>query len=162
MGLFRRALVEPVGGGRYALRLREDERELLASLPLQLKELVDGAPDDPWLRRLFPPAYHQREDAAKQAEWHRLMGEDMLTRRREQLEVLASTAMATEVDEATLVGWSQAINDLRLYLGTRLDVTEDTDIEDFDEDDPEHGLYVLYGWLSFIQDHVITALSAGL
>jgi hypothetical protein len=162
MALFRKPLVEGVGGGRYAVRLRDDERELLASLPLQLKELVDGAPDDPWLRRLFPPAYHQREDAEKQQEWHRLMGEDLLDRRRQQLDVLASTAMADELSEEEVLGWSQALNDLRLYLGTRLDVTEDTDIEDYDEDDPDHGLYVLYGWLSYIQDAVITALSGAL
>jgi hypothetical protein len=162
MGLFRRPLVEPVGGGRFAIHLRDDERELLASLPLQLKELVDAAPDDPWLKRLFPPAYHQREDAEKQQEFHRLMGEDILERRRQQLDLLASTAMATELSEGEVLGWSQALNDLRLYLGTRLDVTEDTDIEDYEEDDPDHGLYVLYGWLSYIQDAVITALSAGL
>jgi hypothetical protein len=162
MGLFRDKVIEPVGGGRFAIHLRDEERELLASLPLQLKELVDGAADDPWLKRLFPPAYHERDDADKQQEWHRLMGEDLVDRRRQQLDVLAATAMATELDEDSLHVWSQAINDLRLYLGTRLDVTEDTDIDDYDEADPDHGLYVLYGWLSYVQDHVVTALSRSL
>jgi len=160
MALFRKPLIEGIGGGRFAIRLREEERELLASLPRQLRELVDGSADDPWLRRLFPPAYHQREDADKQTEWHRLMGEDLVVRRREQLDVLASTASATELDEEQVMVWAQALNDLRLYLGTRLDVSEDTDLDDYAEDDPDHSLYMLYGWLSYIQDSVITALSA--
>lgn len=159
MALFRKPLVEAVGNGRFALRLRDDERELLASLPLQLGELVEGAPGDPWLRRLFPPAYSQPDDAEKEAEWQRLMADDLVDRRRQQLEVLAGTATASEVDEEALHIWAQALNDLRLYLGTRLDVTEDTDIDDYDEDDPDHGLYVLYGWLSYVQDAVVDALS---
>ena len=48
-------------GGGVELRLSSDERSLLARLVAELRSLLDGAPGDPSLRRLFPaPAYRRR------------------------------------------------------------------------------------------------------
>ena len=44
--------------GTYALRLPGPERDLLASLVDQLRELLEVTTDDPSVRRLFPTAYH--------------------------------------------------------------------------------------------------------
>ena len=41
--------------GGYRLRLPREERELLASLPRQLREVLNAEEPDPALRRLFPP-----------------------------------------------------------------------------------------------------------
>ena len=49
-------------GGAVELRLSGDERSLLAGLVLELRALLDGAPGDPSLRRLFPPAYDEADD----------------------------------------------------------------------------------------------------
>jgi len=95
------------------------------------------------------------------------MSVDLHDRRRTQLGHLATTADATSLTEAELVGWANALNDLRLYLGTRLDVTEEAEWEDYaDPDQPEgsddQALYALYTWLGYLQENVIAALSDAL
>ncbi len=47
------------------------------------------------------------------------------------------------------------INDARLVLGTRLDVSED-DEPDFD--DPDIGLYLIYDELGYLLDSIVTAM----
>jgi hypothetical protein len=55
------------------------------------------------------------------------------------------------VSEEAMVSFVQAINGLRLVLGTMLDVVEDDDPDDIDDDDPlvgEHHLYNFLSWLA--------------
>ena len=155
---FRRRFVR-ARNGTYTIRLDEQERRLLGSLPGQLASLVQAEPEDPWLQRLFPTAYPK--DPEREEEWRLLMSVDLHDRRREQLETLARTADATSVSEEELHGWAQALNDLRLYLGTRLDVSEETDYEDL-EDEDDRQLFVLYTWLGLLQEETVAALSEAL
>lgn len=150
--MFARRPVRRSRQGRYQVNLSKQERELLALLPSQLVDALSD-PDDPGLRRLFPPAYHSEEDAARQAEYRRLMQEDLLDRHREALECLARTAGAYELSEEELVAWMRSLNDLRLVLGTRLDVSEDDDPAL--ARDPEHQVYYFLGYL---QECVVEAL----
>jgi len=145
--------------GSFLVLLSDDERRLLGSLPAQLSSVVDAEPEDPWLQRLFPTAYPKDPD--REQEWRLLMSVDLHDRRRAQLRTLAETAGAASLSEDELLTWSQAVNDLRLYLGTRLDLTEETTEEDF-EDEDDRDLLALYGWLSFLQGEVIDALSEAL
>lgn len=138
--------------GRFQLSLSNDERELLRVLPAQLVELL-AEPDDPGLRRLFPPAYHAEGDSQRQAEYRRLMQEDLAERHREALEVLARTAGADELTEEEMAVWMRSLNDIRLVLGTRLDVSEDDDPASGSE--PELAVYYFLGYL---QECVIEAL----
>ena len=155
---FRRR-VERQRNGSFVVRLGDDERRLLGSLPAQLAAVVDAEPDDPWLQRLFPTAYPKDPD--REEEWRLLMSVDLHDRRRAQLRTLADTAGATSLTEDEMLTWSQALNDLRLYLGTRLDLTEETTEADFD-DEQDRNLYVLYSWLGYLQEEVIDALSGAL
>jgi len=145
--------------GSFVVRLGEDERRLLASLPAQLATLVEAEPEDPWLQRLFPTAYPKDPD--REDEWRLLMSVDLHDRRRAQLATLAETAGATSLTEDELLTWSQALNDLRLYLGTRLDLAEETTDADF-EDEHDRDLFLLYSWLGYVQEAVIEALSDAL
>jgi uncharacterized protein DUF2017 len=157
-GLLTRKVVKRRRDGTYELRLEDWERTLLASLPGQLRAAIDEAPADPWLQRLFPVTYAQDPEA--EAEFRRLMAGDLLEKRYEQLDALAAAASAESLQEEELVGTVQAVNDLRLYLGTRLDVSEETEFEDFEEDSPDATLYELYQWLSVLQELMIQALSS--
>ena len=147
---FRRR-IQAKSDGTFTIRLGDDERHLLGSLPGQLAALVDAAPEDPWLQRLFPTAYPN--DPEREQEWRLLMSVDLHDRRRSQLATLAETASATSITEEQLHIWSQALNDLRLYLGTRLDLSEETTDED------HRDLFILYSWLGFLQEETIEALS---
>jgi len=136
--------------GRYQLRLSKDERELLRSLPEQLKAVLQE--DNPSVRRLFPPAY--TDDPEREAEYQGLMREDLLDRRHAAHEVMARTVDATDLDGDELSAWLATLNDYRLVLGTQLDVSED----DMGGTTPE---YALYRYLSYLEEAVVEALAAG-
>jgi hypothetical protein len=53
------------------------------------------------------------------------------------------------------------LNDLRLVLGTRLDVTEEMDF-DLDPSDPSAAELAVYAYLSWLQEQLVEALAAGL
>ena len=140
--------------GTFSLRLPDPERDILRQLPGELRQLLDSD-DDPSLRRLFPPAY--TDDVVKDAEYQMLMRRELLDRHRASLEVVERTIDAEVLSEDELSAWMAALNQLRLVLGTRLDVTED--MEEPSDDDPTAPAYALYAYLSFLQDQVVSALS---
>ena len=156
-GLRRR--IDRQRDGTYAIRLGDMERSLLADLPGQLASLVEAEPDDPWLQRLFPTAYPK--DPEREQEWRLLMSVDLHDKRRAQLQALAQSAGATSLTEEELLVWTQALNDLRLYLGTRLEVGEETTTEDFDDEEDQR-LFVLYEYLGYLLSEAIDALSGAL
>lgn len=152
--LERRRIKRNRSGG-FNLRLPPEERDILRTLPHQLRELL--ATDDPSLRRLFPPAYIG--DPEKEADYRRLMADDLIEGRKAALDIVEATVDAEVLDEEQLTAWMGAINDLRLVLGTRLDVSEDMDIEAMDEDDPRLPAFALYGYLGWLQEQVVAALA---
>ncbi len=152
--------VKRTRSGDLQLRLSAEERDLLRSLPAQLRELVDDEPGDPSLRRLFPPAY--TTDPQLEGEYRRLMGDDLKQRHKAALALMEETVDATSLTEEQATGWLSAINDLRLVLGTRLDVSEDMLATEVDPDDPRAPLLAVYGYLSWLEEEMVEALAAGL
>jgi hypothetical protein len=149
--------IRRLGSGRYALRLTRDERDVLRSLPAQLRELLGTT--DPSLARLFPPAY--RDDAASNAEYERLTRDALVADRLEALRVMEATVDADELTDEQLLAWLGALNDLRLVLGTRLDVTEESYAAELDPSDPRAPELALFAYLSWLQEQAVAALSAG-
>jgi Domain of unknown function (DUF2017) len=145
--------------GEVRLRLPRSERDLLRSLPSELHALLDAAPDDPSLRRLFPPAY---EDEADEAEYRRLMADELAAGRRRALQVVEETADRDRLSDDEAQAWLTALNDLRLVLGTRLDVQEETLLHGLDPGDPRSPELALYGYLSWLQEQLVEALGADL
>jgi hypothetical protein len=143
-------------GGAVELRLSRDERSLLAGLVEELRALLDGAPSDPSLRRLFPPAYDEEDD---ELAYRDLMGGELLEGRRAALHLVAETVDRDRLSAEEAETWLRALNDLRLVLGTRLDVQEDTFAEELSPDDPRAPALAVYGYLSWLQEQLVEALS---
>lgn len=146
--------------GGYRLKLPREERELLASLPSQLREVLRDGADDPALRRLFPPAY--TDDADADDEYRRLMREELLDGKLAALRIVEETAYAERLDAGELEAWLGALESLRLYLGTILDVTEESYDAPPHADDPDAPMMALYGYLSWLQEQAVEALSSSL
>jgi hypothetical protein len=144
--------------GGFDLRLPESERQLVTSLVGQLRLVLTGddVAADPGMRRLFPSAY--ADDAARDAEYREMVHDDLLAARLGALDVVEATVGASNVDEAQLLAWMGAINDLRLVLGTRLDVSEETAF-DADPEDPDAPALAVYQYLSFLLESIVDALS---
>jgi hypothetical protein len=159
MALLRRRRFTRTSSGEYTVRLRPEERSLLASLPEQLGALVAGGRTAP-TTRLFPPAYSDEPEL--DAEYQRLMGEELVRRRQVAVDLVRATIGRDRLSEEELQAWVGVCNDLRLVLGTLLDVSEDRDILDVDrasEDMPQRVLYLL---LSEIVEEGVHALAQGL
>jgi Domain of unknown function (DUF2017) len=148
--------------GDFLVRIPPSERELLRALPDQLRTLLsEGERQDPALRRLFPAP--TMDDERINAEFERLTRDDLVAERLRSVDAMERTLDADRLSEEDLVAWLAAINDLRLVLGVRLDVTEDTSAASFaslPDDDPRVRMYAVYTYLTFLEDHVVAALSA--
>ena len=142
--------------GDFEIRLPPEERALLRDLAPQLRVMLDSDLDDPSLRRLFPTAYP--DDPERDREYRQLVGDELRERRRAALDTLLATVDATNLDEEQLTAWMGAINDLRLVLGTRLDVSEDMDPVP-DPADPDAPMLVLYGYLGYLLETIVDALA---
>lgn len=143
-----------------------------------LEQLLDfsgptTAPEDPVLARLFPTAYPDDEDAAGD---FRRFTEGQL---RDGKAAAAATIIDSlesaglpdqpedglfidlELDNPTALSWMRSFNDMRLAIGTRLEVEEgDEDFwESLPEEDPRTQVHDIYQWLGYLQETLVDAVS---
>jgi hypothetical protein len=145
-----------VSDDEFAIDLGDDERELLVNLAGQLRDLLLES-DRPEVQRLFPPGY--ANDPEREAEYRAMVRDDLLEQRFAAIDLLESTAQATELDLAQMEAWMGSVNSLRLVLGTILDVSED--MVDLDPEDPNAPSYYVYGYLSSLLGEMVEAFSDG-
>lgn len=169
-------------GGEVSIRLDAGEVSVLRSLVSQILDLVQpgetgedpleralgigsltgstGAPADPVLARLFPSAYGDDEEAS--AEFRRYTEATLRDGKRADAETLLATSMPGHIQLTAeqAQAWLRTLNDVRLALGIRLEVTEEAqmEIEKMGEDDPRYPAFVTYDWLTYLQDSLVRAL----
>ena len=148
--------ISRTGPGHFALNLPRAERLLLRSLLGELRLLVEEK--DPTTRRLFPTAYP--EDPVKEREYHSLMGSELVASRLAAVDTVRKTLGGKELDLESLERWMEAVNSLRLVLGTRLDVTEELPV--LAPDDPDAPAYAVYEYLGWLLEQAVQAMSAEL
>jgi hypothetical protein len=178
----RAGYFEKVSGGGAAIALDDVEISILRSLAVQLLELVGPGepeqedadplaamfaegpskpPTDPALARLFPDAYEETGDAA---EFRRFTENDLRGRKRNDalamIKVLDAGGPVLKLNPEQARQWLGALNDLRLTIGTRLEVSEDADSELYrlPDDDPRKPLVMAYLWLGGLQESLVEAL----
>lgn len=165
--------------GGVIVKMETEEAEALASWVEQVDDLVaPGAlssddplaemvgidtnperPEDPAVRRLFPDAYVN--DAQASTEFRRYTEHELRQRKHQHClttvaglgTVAESGTVRLSADEAR--AWLGTLNDLRLVLGTRLDVQEDEAWED--ENDPRGPMLLVYQWLTYVQGTLVEA-----
>jgi hypothetical protein len=139
-----RTRITSAGDGGVDIRLEPELRELIASLARQLGELIDDpeAQDSPGLARLFPPA--SVDDPMEALGFEQLMGEALRAGKRESAAVVLATATNDHLDPEQTLAWMRCLNDVRLVLGTRLEIEEDTDIEELFRDPMTEQAAIMY------------------
>jgi hypothetical protein len=171
------------GDNAYLANFTEAEREVLVNLTEQIIELLaervdhhnddplaamvgitahDTPPDDEVLLRLLPNAYADQVDASE----FRRYTESTLRQRKQahamamRMHLKAAVDGVVELDHDSANAWLGAMNDVRLALGVRLKVEENThqDLELLAPDDPMRGVYAVYSWLGWLQESLIEAL----
>jgi hypothetical protein len=147
-----RSPVRRTRSGRYQLRLGAAERELLRALPQQVRPLVES--EDPSAHRLFPPAYDG--DPEREADYRGLVHDELKQRHLRSLSLLEETAGRSDLDEEEVLGWLGALNDVRLVLGTQLDMTEDPPPPDPADENARP--MAVYAYLSWLEAKLVDAL----
>ena len=120
-------------------------------------------PDDPVLARLLPDAYSGDEDAA--GEFRRYTERDLRDGKaaaaQTVLDTLPERGGRVTLTEDQAHTWLRALNDVRLALGVRLEVTEQVheEMARMDPADPRYGPLTIYDWLTAVQESLVAALS---
>jgi hypothetical protein len=155
--MFEKRAVRRARDGSYELRLPDGERRMLEEILPQLQQALQGdAASDPGFKRLFPKAYVQ--DPEQEAEYQALVGDELVAKRVAQVETVLATIREARLTEEELFAWMGAVNDLRLVLGTRLDVSEETDLA-VDPSHPDAAAYGLYAYLGWLLELLVDAAS---
>ena len=154
--------VERTGNG-FRINLQAEERDLIQRLMAELRSLLTGSTDDDRLRRIFPTAYHQEGDREMDQEYQRLMREDLVASRLMGIDLVdecldSAGRNNAQLSEGEMMAFVQALNGVRLVLGTMLDVDEDHDLDEVADDHPLVGEYHLYAFLSWVLDWSVRAL----
>lgn len=113
--------------------------------------------EDPALARLFPDGYSGDEHAS--ADFRRFTEQDLRAQKIAALsvarETLAEFSGKSTITPQQAQHWLKALNDLRLVLGTRLEITDE---DDRYRDSDEPGIQ-LYNYLTYLQGTLIDALT---
>ena len=158
----------PRGHGALDARLSTGEVEAIRRAAMDiLEELNDTT--DPGLRRLFPPAY--KDDPKREEEFEVMTRDDLLMRKRNAAEAVVKSIdkgktkkgmWSARLDDEAAQAWLALMNDARLILGTRLDVTEDMEPEPLPSEHPDAQQYNLYLYLGALESALVDALMFGL
>lgn len=147
--------------GRLRLQLDPVEIALLESMFDELATVAaadDDTAADPVVQRLYPTAHPDDPDA--DADYRALTQESLRSERLARIQACAaelSAARDVDLGDAEVAErWIKVLNDLRLALGVRLEITENDDpVGEVDETDQPR---LIYHWLTAVQDTVVTAL----
>ena len=114
-------------------------------------------PTDPILTRLFPDAYPDDPDASMEFRrfTERSLRDTNVTRAKRVLADLEGRTKLT-LNSDQWQQWVGFLNSLRLALGTRLEIDQESWNEERSESDPLYQLHELYDWLTWMQETLIS------
>ncbi|MDQ3951913.1 MAG: DUF2017 domain-containing protein [Actinomycetota bacterium] len=147
--------------GDLTLHVEEHEAGLLRQLVDETRILLEAEVprQDPVIARLFPDAYDDPEQAET---YHQMVGNELRAEKlralRQVSESLGQSGRAdiALTDELT-TAWLAWLTDMRLAVGTRLGVTEET--MEVDPESPDAPAYEVFHWLGWIQETIIERLA---
>jgi hypothetical protein len=155
--------VAPAAGGGVTISLSHRERELLRSLPDQLRPLVSGDEPAPSVAGvLYSRGY---DDDELEVEYRSLIGDDIVTQRVSALDAFAATLEAgaehrgiwtVELDADEAGAWLSAVNDGRLVLAALLGITDESQWETGPAD--ENPASIVLNYLGWLQTELVDAM----
>jgi hypothetical protein len=153
-------------GGDVVARLDPAEAGIVGLLLDQLEQLLHAdavdVSGDPVIARLFPDGH--RSDPEMAADYRELTESSLRSGKADDLAIVRATLPdgggEIRLDRDQAAAWLRTSNDLRLALGTRLDISEDTEPPDEVAGEDDQQLAVYY-WLTAVQGSLVDALVAG-
>ena len=151
-------LIEPISDGSFEVKILNWQHRMLESLIPEIRELLVTG-NSPSIRRLFPTAYPNDPDA--DASYQELVHDELLDSLLTALDRVECNLGTSHLSQTELHQWMQAINSIRLVVGTRLDVSEDDDPSTvLDETNPDRQLWLMYQLLTEMLSIIVNALDS--
>jgi hypothetical protein len=154
--------------GHVDATFERGELDLLEGLPEQLRTLYGTDDEDPARTRLFPRAYLDPTEEQAEAEWQALVHPGLMEARLDALTTLETTIAAAEPTRRDRLvvrlsaeqanAWLGVLNDARLALGSRLGITDDTELATLEPSDPNAPTLAAYGWLTYLEGELVETL----
>jgi hypothetical protein len=152
--------------GDVVARLDPAEAHVLGLLLDQLEQLLAADPadvdGDPVMARLLPAGH--RSDPELAADYRELTEASLRTGKTDDLAAvragLPDGGGEVRLDPEQASAWLRTTNDLRLALGERIGVTEDTEPPE-DPAGEEGQQLAVYYWLTALQGSLVDAVAAG-
>ncbi len=174
--------------GKYAATFESTEARLIADLVDQVRHLLaerraetpadplaaltgmtvgpPTPPEDPAVARLLPDFHAEDHELSSGL---RVLHEPEVIAMKDAaavrlLDTLPRGGGTVRLDQESAEAWMRALNDVRLALGVRLEITEDDmerpplDDDTDPSDDPIAAMFATYRWLSAVQDSLVTAM----
>jgi hypothetical protein len=138
------------------------ERELLLGLLDEMEGLLEEPRrGDIVDQRLFPDAYDDEKDAEA---FHELVGNELREGKRLAVRTVKDRlkgrgAIEMSIPEDEIEAWLTALTDLRLAIGTRLDVSEEMMGADIDPEDPVGAALSVLHWLGWLQESILAEIA---
>jgi len=142
---------------------RPDDGELAALEAMVHGPGAEEPPEDPVLARLLPDGY--RDDPAAAGEFRKYTEPALRSAKhaaaQQMLDTLPEAGGRIQLTSDQALSWLKALNDVRLALGVRLDVTEEFEEQwsRLKPDDPQWSAFEVYAWLGAVQESLVQALA---
>ncbi len=154
-----------VRGGDVVARMEPAEVGIVSLLLDQLEQLLDADADDvggdPVMARLLPEGH--RGDPELAADYRQLTEASLRSGKADDLAMVRATLPdgggEVRLDADQAAAWLRTSNDLRLALGTRLEISDDTEPPEEVTGEEDQQLAVYY-WLTALQGSLVDALVA--
>lgn len=145
--------------GGVELRLPANARDVIRQVASELRALYAAgvAEDDPGVARLFPTPY--LDDPLGSLAFDEKIAASLREGRLEAIALVERTAGSRHLSVEEADAWIRTLNDARLVLGTRLEITEESTADDFSGDPAGDGTFRLYVFLSGIVDALVRVLA---
>ncbi len=148
-------IITPQKNGTYKVEITDWQSRMFRDLVKELKSFIANE-NNPLVNRLYPVAYQNDEIA--NSEYTSLTYEDLYQSHLAALGILEDISEIAEVSEDTLLKIMQAVNILRLVLGTRLGICDEEDFSEITEDHPDHNLWLIYHLLGEILSIIVDSV----
>ena len=125
--------------GNYQVAVSENEKELIYFISDEVKSFFQRRGGV--ASRLFPSAYIDQPEAEN--EYQAMIHDDLVSSHTLALETLNKSLAKPEVTENDLVEIMRALNILRLFLGERLNISEDYK-DNPSKTDPSYDIWILF------------------
>ena len=138
------------------MHLEEGEADALRALLVEMQSLLDDEHEEEVTQRLFPPAYDNPDE---ERAYRDLVGDALREQKDANLKTVAESlgpagSASLVLGPPEIDAWLAVLTDLRLALGTRLEVTEES-MAGPEPQGPDAPAYRVLHWLGWLQESIL-------